>query len=153
MEDYKNNFKEDHLKNCNINLQDLEIIEKILLSGSPQEIEDLKNFYNLNKDQIEMFRFFVKMSNAVHLQMRENFKKRILINPEPTEEEWEMGVYIEEIEPQVIEAVRIMRKKGYDTYESGFYGPEKQRIGLRGEELKGVVLSQDIIKIARERED
>lgn len=47
---------------------------------------------------------------------------RIANNPTPTDEEWNMGAYKEELEPQVRDAAMSMRKKGYNTGSSGFWG-------------------------------
>lgn len=49
---------------------------------------------------------------------------RIANNPIPTEEEWNMGVYKEELEPQVRDAAMLMRRKGYNTGSSGFWGQD-----------------------------
>lgn len=49
---------------------------------------------------------------------------RIANNPSPTDEEWNMGTYKEEIEPQVRDAAMLMRQKGYNTGSSGFWGQE-----------------------------
>lgn len=48
---------------------------------------------------------------------------RIHTNPHPTELETRIGAFIEELEPQVRNAVETMAKKGYTTASSGFYGP------------------------------
>jgi hypothetical protein len=47
---------------------------------------------------------------------------RVANNPVPTDEEWNMGAYKEEIEPQVRDAAMLMRRKGYNTGSSGFWG-------------------------------
>jgi|GEM_PF-5555584 len=49
---------------------------------------------------------------------------RIANSPTPTDEEWSMGAYREEIEPQVCDAAMLMRQKGYDTGSSGFWGQD-----------------------------
>lgn len=49
---------------------------------------------------------------------------RIANNPTPTDEEWNMGAYKEEIEPQVRDAAMLMRQKGYNTGSSGFWGQD-----------------------------
>lgn len=51
-------------------------------------------------------------------------KNRLSGKPEPTEEEFNMGAYAEELEPQVREAVMGMRRKGYNTGSSGFWGTD-----------------------------
>jgi hypothetical protein len=49
---------------------------------------------------------------------------RIANNPTPTDEEWNMGAYKEELEPQVRDAAILMRQKGYNTGSSGFWGQD-----------------------------
>lgn len=49
---------------------------------------------------------------------------RIANNPEPTDDEWSMGAYKEELEPQVRDAAMLMRQKGYNTGSSGFWGQD-----------------------------
>lgn len=49
-------------------------------------------------------------------------------NPARTPEEHQLGVYLEELEPQVREAVREFNRKGYTTVSSGFYGDDYQAI-------------------------
>ncbi len=132
-----------------LDLNNEEVVDKILVEGTPEQIEKLRAHYNLSPEQIDSWVYYGKLRDKVLRERRENFKQRIQTNPEPTEEEWQMGAYKEEIEPQVSGAVMSLRKKGYDTYESGFYGPEMQRIGFYGEPLQNFQLSretQDLIK-------
>lgn len=49
-------------------------------------------------------------------------KDRLTHDPVPTAEEWNMGAYKEELEPQVRDAAMAMRLKGYNTGSSGFWG-------------------------------
>jgi len=49
-------------------------------------------------------------------------KDRLTHSPVPTDEEWSMGAYKEQLEPQVRDAVMLMRQKGYNTGSSGFRG-------------------------------
>lgn len=134
----------------NEDLANADIVEKILVEGSAEELEKLREFHNLEKDKIELWSQFAKLRKATLSEMREKFKERIINNPEPTKEEWQMGVYKEEIEPQVLDAVMLMRKKGYNTFESGFYGPEMQRIGFEEEPLKDLKLPDKIIGLAKQ---
>lgn len=47
---------------------------------------------------------------------------RIRTNPYPTDIEVRLGAFIEELEPQVRNALVTMAQKGYSTESSGFYG-------------------------------
>lgn len=62
------------------------------------------------------------LRGQVHLQMRGELNTRIQNNPHPTPEEFQLGTFIEDLEPQVRDAVRMLNAKGYSTDSSGFYG-------------------------------
>lgn len=53
-------------------------------------------------------------------QSFEDKKRRLEVNPEKTKEESLAGVYWEELEPQIREAIIKLSSKGYPTFESGF---------------------------------
>jgi len=131
-------------------LTNADTVEKILTEGSLEDLERLQLFHNLDKEKIGLWSRFAKLRKRTLSEMKERFKKRITGNPEPTNEEWKIGVYEEEIEPQVLDAMKLMRKKGYNTFESGFYGSEMQKIGFEGEPLKGVELPSEIIELANQ---
>lgn len=63
---------------------------------------------------------FASLREKVLREQKEEVEKRRSLNPIPNEEELSAGAYREEIEPQCREAVFVMRRKGYDTWSSGF---------------------------------
>lgn len=65
-------------------------------------------------------------------EMTESLKTRLEKEPLATQEELNAGVYKEYLEPQVRDAAFAMMKKGYVTFESGFYKTENnsQYIGF-----------------------
>lgn len=111
-------------------LQNEREAERILLQGTADELEALREFHHLTSEQVKLFSHFVRLREDTVALKRNRFRERVMSAPDPNEEEWALGVYLEEIEPQVRDAVLTLRKKGYNTMESGFYGPEKQRIGF-----------------------
>lgn len=133
------------------NLRDEEVIESILVSGTQEEREQLKTFHNLSSEKLDILEEFARLRHQTLVEMRESFKERIMNNPEPTEEEWRLGVYREEIEPQVYEAISLMRRKGFNTYESGFSGPEKQRIGFDEVSFESFRVPAEVTTLAREK--
>ncbi len=62
------------------------------------------------------------MRELVFIDQYHELKDRLGVNPEPTDEEINMGAYTEEIEPQIRDAVIALRRKGYNTGSSGFWG-------------------------------
>ncbi len=139
-------------KNTEYDLRNEDNICRILEEGSQEELEKLRKFYDFSSEEIMLYRDFALLRKEVHKNMSNTFKERILSNPEPSQEEESLCVYKEEIEPQVLSAVILMRKKGYDTYESGFYGLNKQRIGFNDSYLDGVELPFDVIEFAKTKE-
>lgn len=69
-----------------------------------------------------------QLRSRTHEQMWQALDNRLSTNPTPTEEEVALGAFLEMIEPQVVEAVRTLYKKGYATNSSGFYGQGYQSI-------------------------
>ncbi len=62
------------------------------------------------------------MRELVFIDQYHELKDRLAKNPEPSDEEVSMGVYVEELEPQIRDAVLELRRKGYNTGSSGFWG-------------------------------
>jgi hypothetical protein len=128
-----------------------EVVEEIMLHGSKEDLEEFRRFHSFTKEKVEMLQYFFKLRNDVLTQMHKDFVKRITANPEPTEDEWKMGTYEEDIEYQVRDAIKILRKKGYNTFESGFYGPEMQRIGFSDKKYEYLTPSNRLIDLAKEK--
>jgi len=120
------------------------------LSGNAEQLERLRLHHNLTQEKVEILQKFTVLEKDTKGEMEKRFKERIMDNPDPSAQELEMGVYKENIEPQVYSAVVAMRKKGYNTYESGFYGPDKQRVGFEGNPLSGIKISNEVISLAEE---
>jgi len=133
------------------NERNMETVILLLQDGSPQALARLHVWYpEISEEQMKLASYFAKMRKEVHDQGDREALLRKRENPKATEEELSIGIYLEYIEPQVRDAVRQMRKKGYSTYESGFYGSEGfQRIGLLEHQLNGAHLSQEIVDEAK----
>jgi hypothetical protein len=100
-------------------------------SDRPQDgiIEEVKP----SEDTTNLTKALTLLRQQVHGQERDALEKRLRTNPEKTEEEHRLGVYLEEIEPQVREAVREFNRKGYPTYSSGFGGHDSEYQTLEGD--------------------
>lgn len=68
---------------------------------------------------------------------KERMKERYEKDPLATPEEYDAGIYREGIESQVVDAVFELRKKGYDTFQSGFTekDPRDQYIDFYNKEV------------------
>lgn len=63
-----------------------------------------------------------KLRWRAHKQCLKELKERIVRKPKPTKEELFLGAYIEMLEPQIRNAVRVINRRGYTSWSSGFYG-------------------------------
>ena len=122
--------KFNHDNNKNLDFSDAQVCEEVLVQGSDEELEALRKFHNISSKKIEYFRYYARLRKNVHDEQWKLYQCRLNENPKATEQELEMGIYLDFIEPQVKEAVINLRKKGYSTYESGFYGGSEQRISF-----------------------
>lgn len=77
-------------------------------------VENMPVFSKENLQNILLYRNVFGYGNPDLIQ-------REIQNPIPTAQEVLMGCYIEQIEKQTREAVKILRTKGYKTVQSGFY--------------------------------
>lgn len=102
------------------------------MSVDPSEFErnktlsgvvDIPDYSDLSDE--ETLPEFASLREKVLKEQKEEVKKRRSSNPAPDEEEISAGVYREAIEPQCREAIFTMRRKGYDTWSSGFNSGKK----------------------------
>ena len=126
-------------------LNNEDILTRILESGTLEELEQVRDFHKLTFEQMKLFSQYAKLRKQTHEQMWEQVKERENQNPTPTQEELEMGCYIESIEPQVRAAVLNLRRKGYATYESGFHNFKGQKIGFEEKHLENFQLPENLI--------
>ncbi len=114
-----------------LELANMEVVDRILVSGTDEELEKLRIFHNLTPEQIDLYRYYVRQRESIIETMNLASEERERINPKATSEELSMGVYIEDIEPFVRKAVILLRKKGYPTTVSGYNDLNWQSIGLQ----------------------
>ena len=106
------------------------------VQGTPNIIENLYTLYR-NQDiftdpqKLLNFVYNVNLYQEERMDNSKEVKERIQHDPFATEEELDAGVYRESIESQVRDTVFILRKKGYNTFESGFGNR------VRGEQFVG----------------
>ncbi len=79
-----------------------------------------------------LHRQFAQLREQIHRSMKREQEVRLRENPKPTKEEIYMGVFKEDLEPQVRDAIREMYRKGYATQSSGFDGLECERQQIDG---------------------
>ena len=72
-------------------------------------------------EQSQNYDSFDALYSAVYEEMAKRITERKQTNPLKTSEEEQLDAYIEEIEPQMVDAVREIHRKGYTVFieESG----------------------------------
>ncbi|OGG03540.1 hypothetical protein A2W14_03065 [Candidatus Gottesmanbacteria bacterium RBG_16_37_8] len=88
-------------------------------SVSPQALLFRRKYVSKNP-KLQKQRSFDRLIFNIQTNVEKNIKKRKKINPHPSIVESKLGIFIEELEPQVRQAVLKMNKKGYSTDLSGF---------------------------------
>lgn len=127
-------------------LRNDEVIQRILIEGTTDEQEKLRVFHKISPENFGLLRHSARLRHQVVTECEAAGAKRKVANPAFTDIERQLdkdskfkdansGVYLEYIEPQVRSAVVALSQKGYSTFESGFYGDNRQRIGFNGEQL------------------
>jgi len=99
-----------------------DFVKEILESGSEEELEKVSILQNWSVEEAERFRHFSRLRRATLDNMKIDLKRRLEENPQTSADELSLGIYWEKIEPQVREAVRTLRAKGYLSSYSGFSG-------------------------------
>lgn len=82
-----------------------------------------------------------QLRSLIHAEQLIAYQTRIDTNPNPSELEQALGVYLEELEPQVRSAVIVLHQKGYSTFSSGF--DEKDS---RYQMIQGLFTLSEVIK-------
>jgi len=111
-------------------------LRKMFIEKNSVELEKIKKIRSISEEQIELFCNFAILRQETIEKMQEEILTRKKINPNPSTEELSMGAYLEQIEPQIRETIVNLRKKGYNTYESGFGDFDSQRISFSDDVLR-----------------
>jgi hypothetical protein len=90
---------------------------------------------------------FARLREKVQWEMALQLRERTQKNPQYTPEEESLGVYLEQLEPQVREAVLEFNRKGYSTGYSGFSGGKRSgRYDVQFQEIAGGFFIDDETK-------
>lgn len=98
-------------------LPDKGVLAKPASSASALEF---RRKYTSKNPVLQRQRLFERLEYNVLTLMQKKVQERKQKNPKPTKIEIQMGAFVEEIEPQVVDAVIEFNKKGYATDRSGF---------------------------------
>ena len=97
------------------------------MSNESERISEDPSDFRVSEEN-EVDEKLATLRSDVYVDMYRDLKHRVETDSTPTTEELAMGAYIEALEPQVREAVLGMRRKGYETHSSGFFGESRQVI-------------------------
>ncbi len=115
----------------------IDTADDAMTGENPERLKRLKAFLrenNVDEERIEASIRARRARREVQARMKEDLRQRERMNPEPTEEERNLGTYIENIEPHARQAVLEMRRKGYNTASSGFSEFDFQTVFFSGNE-------------------
>lgn len=111
----------DYIKNKWLSIIDIFPDKGILTqpSASPQAVKCRRKYASRNP-LLQKVRLFERLMYSLKKTMLNDLKKRQKKNSKPDKIESCLGLFVEELEPQVRQAVLSMNKKGYSTDASGF---------------------------------
>ena len=134
----------EHTRDCSVagpdgpDFTNIDLLDEAMAHGDIKWLEKVRAFCNehgMNNDEIDRSIESQQLRRATHEAMETELKERLRTDPTPTAEELSQGAFTEKIEPQVRDAMRIMRKKGYATSSSGFNSLDAQSMALSSPDL------------------
>jgi hypothetical protein len=94
--------------------------EEISSPSMSNKAVEFRRKYLPKQIDLQKLRLFEKLKYSIQRKTEIDLKKRKSQKSHPTKEELGLGLFIEELEPQVRKAILILNKKGYSTDASGF---------------------------------
>jgi hypothetical protein len=91
--------------------KDLEVLNSILVKGDSEQLKKLTEKFGLSVEQVQKFSLFAKLREETINATRQSVQERKKDPTAPSPEELNLGAYKEVLEPQVREAVFLLRKK------------------------------------------
>lgn len=132
-------------------LDDAGVVQSILCYGSDADMERLYDEVRKQRPELRLEDLYLlRRYHQIEIRIKDKSFAESLMrkreNPRADDDEYRLGAYREEIEPQVRDAVFALHKKGYETFESGYRGPMGQSVLFSQPvpALEQVVLSDEI---------
>lgn len=120
-----------------------DLIDRLLVHGDHEQLQELLKYLHATNHvevtiaDVEFEAYYARMRNNVHEEMDWSRRTRDLASMPKSDFEEKAGILLEEIEPQVRQAVTNLNDKGYKTKGSGFYGNTSQQIYLSRDSKTG----------------
>src|SRR5688572_1790728 len=134
----------EHTEACSLadpdapDFSNIDLLDRAMAYGDVSWLEKVRDYCSENgmndaemDRSIECQRLRRKTRETMKLELEERLRR----DPEPTTEELSQGAFEQMIEPQVRDALRVMRRKGYSTTSSGFNSLDAQSVGLASPDL------------------
>lgn len=133
-----------------------DLTSRILAKGDAAELAELMVFWRengrkVNKEEMEVFSYYQKLRQQVHKDRKAALARRKAEIPEKTETEQALGCYLEEIEPQVRQAILNLNRKGFKTQGSGFAPENTQKIYCQDDEFKKLNFPESFLDELKQR--
>jgi len=165
---YVNEIQQLYIDLANKYLKEENQLKKVIIdyySNTEKLTEELSNVFKGKseseiKEKIEEVKkrfenpaFFIEHNQKIHERTAtfNRTREREINNPIATEDEYDIGAYKEALETQVRDAVFILQKKGYKTFQSGFREKEGDRRQYVDMYNKKVNLSESFLKSFKEK--
>jgi len=124
----------------------LDYIKEVLEGDNENELKKVQEVQGWTNDEINLYSQFAKLRKEAIAMCSRELEERKKNNISPSEEELSMGIFREMLEPQVRNAVLLLRKKGYNSFESGFYDFDTQIIGFENKILEKYLPNEDLVE-------
>lgn len=111
----------------------LDEIDAVLAGDDENKLRELWQLLEargMSAEDFELSRAARRLRRETLDQMRVDLRQRIETNPVATEEEHAFGTFLESLEPQVRDALCVLRQKGYAAVSSGFSNYNFQAISF-----------------------
>lgn len=99
---------------------------KLFKRSTPEDVDEVTVLVNrgrvqpISKERVKLWLEYDQIRDQVIQDTRQALRARMEQQPEADEEEMGLGIFREGLEPQVVDAVLTLRRKGYSTHFSGF---------------------------------
>ncbi len=123
----------------------LDYIQEVLEGNDEGELKKVQEVQGWSDGQVELFGQFAKLRREAIGVCSSELEERKKNGTPPSDEELSMGAFVEVIEPQVRDTVLALRRKGYNSFESGFYDFDTQEIGFENNVLERYSPSEDLV--------
>lgn len=114
----------------------LDEIDAIMVGDDAARLAELRTLLKerqmMSDDDIDRVITARKLRQMIHVADEAALEQRMVDGPEPSEEEQGMRAFAENLESPVREAVFTLRRKGYDTFSSGFSDFDWQSLSFSG---------------------